>query len=123
MLPYSNGINVCFIVLARRAKRLRKEDPIKNATLYAELERTDFSVKAILTRTLMRPFIMLREPILFFVTIYMSIIYGLLYALFSIYPLVFAELRGFSNGEVGLAFIGVGIGTTLGAVINIGLQR
>ena len=53
----------------------------------------------------------------------MSIIYGLLYALFSIFPLVWGQLRGFSLGQVGLVFIGVGIGTTIGAGLNIYLQR
>ena len=38
--------------------------------------------------------------------------------MFEAFPIIFGELRGFSVGSVGLTFIGVGIGTTLGAVIN-----
>lgn len=85
------------VLLARRAKKLRKEDPEKNKDLYAEYERADFSVKAIISRTLMRPFIMLftevgpfllahqhehgltavcRQPIILLVTLYLSIVYG-----------------------------------------------
>lgn len=119
-------------VLAKRAKFLRHSQPEKHAACYADLERADFSfvlslasvdltdlsnrLKSIVTRTLARPFAMLAvEPILMLVTLYLSVIYGLLYALFSVFPIVWGQLRGFNNGEVGLVFIGVGIGTTLGA--------
>ncbi|KIJ38750.1 hypothetical protein M422DRAFT_176210, partial [Sphaerobolus stellatus SS14] len=99
------------ILLTHRARRMRKEDPEKWGTKYAAAEHADFRIKALLERTLFRPFLMLaREPILVLVTVYMSIIYGLLYALFSVFPIVWQQLRGFNNGEGGLIFIGVGIG-------------
>jgi DHA1 family multidrug resistance protein-like MFS transporter len=63
------------------------------------------------------------EPILLLITIYTSIIYGLLYALFEAVPIVFFFRRGFTIVESSLIFIGVGIGTTLGAVINALLSR
>lgn len=72
------------LLLAQRAKKLRKESEA-NAQLYAEHERQDWSIMGVLHRTLFRPFTMLaKEPILLLVTIYMSIIYGLLYALFQV---------------------------------------
>lgn len=40
--------------------------------------------------------------------------YGTLYALFSAFPIVFQQHRGFTPGQGGLAFLGVGIGITLG---------
>ncbi|ORY88386.1 major facilitator superfamily domain-containing protein [Leucosporidium creatinivorum] len=111
-------------LLAKRAKKLRKENPETNKDLYADLERADFSFKSIVTRTIARPFVMLAtEPILMLVTIYLSIIYGLLYALFSVFPIIWESLRGFNAGESGLIFIGVGIGTTLGAILNMIVQR
>lgn len=104
------------ILLKKRAKRMRKEDPEKHGDKYAELERADFSLKSIAQRTLLRPIIMLFvEPIVLAVTIYLSVVYSVLYATFSIFPIIWGQLRGLSNGEVGLIFIGVGIGTTLGA--------
>lgn len=39
--------------------------------------------------------------------------------MFEAIPIIFIETRGFTLWENGLIFIGVGIGTTLGAVINI----
>lgn len=83
--------------------------------------------KSIMTRTLLRPFIMLvKEPILALVTLYLSVIYGLLYALFSVFPLIWEDsfgLRNFNNGETGLVFIAVGIGSTLGAGTSLSLLR
>jgi hypothetical protein len=73
------------ILLAHRAKKLRKEDPEKNKELYAPIEKADFTFKSLVSRTLGRPFKMLAvEPILLLVTIYLSVVYGLLYALFSV---------------------------------------
>lgn len=44
---------------------------------------------------------------------------GILYLLFGAFPLVFEEARGFSPGQGGLAFIGVGIGMVIGVGLNI----
>ncbi|KAK4048781.1 hypothetical protein OIV83_004547 [Microbotryomycetes sp. JL201] len=111
-------------LLAKKAHRLRKQEPEKNAKLYADLEKADFSPRTLVTRTLGRPFIMLAtEPILMLVTIYLSVVYGLLYSAFSSFPIIWEQLRGFSLGLGGLIFIGVGIGTTLGAVLNVIMQR
>ncbi|GAA5820851.1 hypothetical protein JCM11251_001844 [Rhodosporidiobolus azoricus] len=111
-------------LLAQRAKKLRKEDPEKNAELYADLERADFSFKSIVTRTLARPIVMLfTEPLVMVVTLYLSVVYGILYGLFSVFPIVWQQLRGFNEGEGGLIFIGVGIGTTLGALLSVYVQR
>ena len=54
------------------------------------------------------------EPIVLLLAIYVSILYGTLYALFSGFPIVFQDHRHFSPGEGGLAFIGVGIGISCG---------
>lgn len=69
------------VILMHRAKRLRKLDPVKNKDLYAEHEKEDWSVRGIIRRTIFRPFKMLAlEPILLLTTIYISIVYGLLYS-------------------------------------------
>ncbi|EAU86587.2 multidrug transporter [Coprinopsis cinerea okayama7 len=108
------------VILLKKARRLRKENPEKNKDLYAEHERQDWSMKGILHRTLFRPFKMLAmEPILVLVTVYLSLVYGLLYALFSAFPVIFIGTRGFTIAQTGLVFIGVGIGTSIGAIVNV----
>ncbi|KAK2462833.1 hypothetical protein APHAL10511_005145 [Amanita phalloides] len=112
------------VLLLKKAKRLRKSDPVSNANMYAQHERQDWSYGGILKRTLFRPFHMLAvEPILVLVTVYMSIVYGLLYALFEAIPVIFITQRGFSPGQCGLIFVGVGIGTTCGALMNAYVSR
>lgn len=118
---------------------MRKEDPVANKNLYAEHENQDWSVRGVLNRTILRPFKMLAvEPILLLVTVYISIVYGLLYgctsflallqaywthtsmklSVFQAFPIIFSEIHHFNIAETGLIFIGVGIGTTIGSLIN-----
>ncbi|KAL6304110.1 MFS polyamine transporter [Sparassis latifolia] len=105
------------VLLQRKARRLRKADPIANKDKYAEHERADWSIKGLLHRTLYRPILMLiMEPILLLITIYISMVYGVLYSLFEALPVIFVGKHGFTIGQSGLTLIGVGIGTTLGAI-------
>jgi len=111
-------------------------DPAR-ASVFAEHEKQDWSLKGVIHRTVYRPFQMLfMEPILVLLTIYLSLVYGLLYLreyilgldhnlsltsrsiVFQAFPIIYISRRGLSITEDGLLFIGVGIGTTLGAVIN-----
>jgi DHA1 family multidrug resistance protein-like MFS transporter len=70
-----------------KAKRLRKEDPERNGRLYAEHEKLDNSPRSLFHRTVWRPFhMMLVEPMLVVVTIYLSIVYACLYGLFECVP-------------------------------------
>ena len=50
------------------------------------------------------------EPIVLLLTIYMAIIYGILYMLFGAFPIVYEEERGWSIGIGGLAFLGIAVG-------------
>ena len=69
------------VLLARKAERLRAQDPQKYEHLYAEHEKQDWSFGGVMKRTIFRPFHMLfLEPILVLVTVYLSLVYGLLYA-------------------------------------------
>ncbi|KAG6853761.1 hypothetical protein C0991_001591 [Blastosporella zonata] len=111
------------ILLLKKAKTLRKADPIVNKSIYAEHEKQDWSISGVMHRTIFRPFHMLfMEPVLVLITVYLSLVYGLLYALFQAFPVIFMERRGFTIGQDGLTFIGVGIGTTLGSFINYRLS-
>ncbi|PFH45654.1 hypothetical protein AMATHDRAFT_71263 [Amanita thiersii Skay4041] len=112
------------VLLQRKAKKLRKADPVKNKDLYAEHEKLDWTTKGVLHRTLLRPFQMLfLEPILLLITLYLSIVYGLLYALFQAFPIIFITRRNFTISQDGLIFIGVGIGAVLGAITNSAFSR
>ncbi|KZV63930.1 MFS polyamine transporter [Peniophora sp. CONT] len=111
-------------ILELRAIRLRREDPVKNQDLYAEAEKHGWDFNSLLDRTLKRPFKMLGgELILLLITIYHSVVYGVLYGLFEAVPIIFMEKRGFTVSQSGLAFIGVGIGVLLSGVVSISTSR
>ncbi|KAF7368719.1 MFS general substrate transporter [Mycena venus] len=112
------------IILLKKVKALRKADPAGHKQLFAAHEKQDWSVRGVLSRTFFRPFQMLAsEPILVLITIYLSLVYGVLYGLFEAIPIIFIEKRGFTIAQDGLVFIGVGIGTTIGAALSIYLSR
>nr|GAT53755.1 MFS general substrate transporter [Mycena chlorophos] len=112
------------VLLLNKAKARRLADPVGSAHLYAAHEKQDWTPRGIIHRTLFRPFQMLAgEPILVLVTIYLSLIYGVMYALFEAFPVIFVQKRGFTIAQDGLIFIGIGIGTSLGAYVNVLCSR
>ncbi|KAJ6483623.1 MFS polyamine transporter [Mycena vitilis] len=112
------------VILLKKVKARRTSDPVGAQHMFAAHEKQDWSVGGVLNRTLFRPFQMLAgEPILVLVTLYLSLVYGVLYGLFEAFPIIFIEKRGFTIGQNGLIFLGVGIGTTFGALLNVHLGR
>ncbi|KAI9322722.1 MFS general substrate transporter [Dichotomocladium elegans] len=86
------------VLIKRRDKKLGKAPSIAPSKQ---------SVKDLLCR----PFVMLTtEPILMLMSLYIAIIYALLYGFFGSFPIVFHEYFGFNSGITGLMFIGVMIG-------------
>lgn len=103
-------------LLTRRAKRLRHET--KNWALHSQQEMTQVSLQDLTQRYLLRPFTMLAlEPILIFITIYMSLVYGILYLFFESYPVAFQEVRGYSPGIASLPFLSIFVGVLFGVLI------
>jgi len=54
------------------------------------------------------------SPIVFVLSLYMAVVYGYLYLLFTTLTLVFENNYGFSQGTVGLTFLGLGVGSLIG---------
>lgn len=46
------------------------------------------------------------EPIILALSVYMAFVYGLLYLFLTFYPIIFQEIHGFSPGVGGLPFLG-----------------
>ncbi|KAJ7480336.1 MFS polyamine transporter [Mycena galericulata] len=112
------------VILLRKVRAQRSADPVGAKHLYAAHENQDWSPRGLVNRTLLRPFRMLAgEPILVLVTLYLSLVYGVMYCLFEAFPIIFVQKRGFTLAQNGLVFIGIGIGTTLGAFMNVYFSR
>ena len=70
------------------------------------------ALKIIFTITLFRPLrMLLTEPIVGFISLYVSFVFGVMFAFFDVYPYGFQSVYGFSLGQVGLAFLGIVIAT------------
>ncbi|PYH85897.1 MFS multidrug transporter [Aspergillus uvarum CBS 121591] len=107
------------VLLQRRAARLRKETG--NSELYALLDKSRPTMKDIASKYLLRPVLMLfLEPILLAITLYLALVYGILYLFFEAYPVSFQEVRGWTNeGIAGLPFIGILIGVICGVALIV----
>jgi hypothetical protein len=99
-------------ILAKRASRLRKETGDQTYTSIINTRPGSFS--SYLGNYLIRPFkLLLREPIVFLLSLYMSVLYGVLYMYFVSFPLIFQEGKGYNAGITGLMFIPVAVGCSI----------
>ena len=96
------------ILLKKRAKKLRKITGDPRYRSFNELQVRKFSEVA--KTSLLRPFLLLSELIVFLITLYMSVLYGLLYMFFFAYPIVYQEGKGWSASMTGVMFIPIGVG-------------
>ncbi|KAJ5083525.1 hypothetical protein N7456_012952 [Penicillium angulare] len=106
-------------ILQDRAARLRQET--KNWALHSFLDEHKPTWSDIVVKYLLRPIQMLvLEPILICITIYLAFVYGILYLFFEAYPISFSVVRGWKHeGVAALPFIGILIGVLLGAALII----
>lgn len=99
-------------ILMSKARRLRREQPGVN--VYASLEMKDTTPRQVITQVLGRPLrLLVLEPIVSACCLYLSLIYGIIFMLFQAFSVIFQPIYGFGQGEVGLAFIPLCIGTLL----------
>ncbi|KAK7206828.1 major facilitator superfamily domain-containing protein [Myxozyma melibiosi] len=109
-------------ILKRRARKLRKETG--DSTYVTDLERNRRPLGEMLKVSLCRPMILLcRELIVLLMSIYMSVVYGLLYMFFFAYPVVFQEGKGMSGGSTGLMFIPIAVGVVLSTCLSPFVNR
>ncbi|KAK1811929.1 hypothetical protein LTR12_013716 [Friedmanniomyces endolithicus] len=103
------------VILERRAKRLRKETG--NPDLRSKLA-IDLPPKTLFLRAIVRPTkLLFLSPICALMSLYMAVVYGILYLLFTTFTFVFEENYHFSGSTVGLVYIGCGVGNLLGLAI------
>lgn len=104
-------------ILTHKAKRIRAAKIPGYENVQAPAEAEDRTFKGVFTVALTRPWIILFDPISLLCAIYLAVVYTLLYMLFSIYPIVFQEKRGWNSGVGELPLIG----TIVGAIIGGGI--
>ncbi|KAK9489716.1 major facilitator superfamily domain-containing protein [Lipomyces doorenjongii] len=101
-LPETSASNI----LLRRAQRLRKLTGNQNLKSQSEIDQANMKVSAIAYEALIKPWqISILDPAVAFTHIYTSIVYGIYYSYFEVFPLVYINIYGMNLGEMGLVFL------------------
>lgn len=109
------------VILIQKASELRRRT--KNWGIHAKQEEIEVDFRELVSKNFSRPMrLLFTEPIILFLSIYMSFIYGLLYLFLTAYPLVFMGVHGFNSGQSGLTFFGMICGQLLGGAAVIAQQ-
>jgi DHA1 family multidrug resistance protein-like MFS transporter len=109
------------VILISKASELRRRT--KNWGIHAKQEEIEIDFRELITKNFSRPMrLLVTEPIVLGLSIYMAFIYGLLYLFLTAYPIVFQQIHGMSGGVGGLPYFGVIIGM-ISAGIYIALTQ
>ena len=96
------------VLLGWKAARLRKETG--NAALVSKMDR-GLRPRQLFLRAIIRPIkLLILSPIVLLLSLLCAFVFGLLFLLFTTFPMVFEEQYGFSTGVSGLSYLGVGLG-------------
>ncbi|KAJ5612961.1 hypothetical protein N7510_006155 [Penicillium lagena] len=110
------------VVLVEKARILRRQT--HNWGIRARQEEVEVDWEELIKNNFSRPFRMLfTEPIVFLISLWMSFVYGLIYALLGAYPVVFEGVHGMNLGVGSLPFIGLIIGELLAGAYILYDQR
>lgn len=121
-------LDLCFleetyppVILVAKAAELRRRT--KNWGIHAKQEEIEVDFRELITKNFSRPLrLLVTEPIVLLLSIYMSFIYGLLYLFLTAYPIAFQQIRGFNGGVGGLPFFGMIIGNLIAGAYILGTQ-
>ena len=113
------GLNVLFleetyppIVLVEKAAELRRRT--LNWGIHAKQEEIEVDFRELVTKNFSRPLrLLVTEPIVLLLSIYMAFIYGLLYLFLTAYPIVFQQIHHMNQGVGGLPYFGMVFGMLL----------
>lgn len=109
------------VILQKRAAELSKRTGLvyKTHKEASTSKESGSSVKVFKTALSMPWVLLIWEPIVLLFSIYMAIVYGILYMLFGAFPIVYQQGRGWSPGIGGLSFIGVAVGMVIAVCYSI----
>ncbi|KAF4306781.1 major facilitator superfamily transporter [Botryosphaeria dothidea] len=127
------GMNLIFlnetyppVILVEKAAELRRRT--KNWGIHAKQEEVEIDFKELVEKNFSRPLRMLvTEPIVLLLSIYMAFVYGILYLFLTAYPIVFQQIHGMNLGVGGLPYFGMIVGQLLAGTFIVirqpGYQR
>ncbi|KAJ5900877.1 Major facilitator superfamily multidrug transporter FLU1 [Penicillium subrubescens] len=102
------------VVLVDKAAELRRRT--KNWGIHAKQEEIEVDLRDLVINNFSRPLrLLINEPLILAVTVYLSFIYGLLYCFLTAYTLVFQQVHGMNAGVSGLPLFGMVVGLFIAA--------
>ena len=105
------------VLLKKKAQEKRQTTGVDQ--WYVPAERNNKSVgRAVLHSCYVLFKLLIFEPMCLLLCIYSAILLGILYLFFGAFGLVFSHNHDFELWQVGLAFIGIGVGVVLGVATN-----
>ena len=105
-------------ILMRRADRLRKLTGDDRLRSQAEIDQKNIKPMKLFLNALAKPMeITIKDPAIAFVNVYASIIYGIYYSFFEVFPLVYPPYYGFTVGTVGVVFTCILVSCLIGMSI------
>ncbi|KAJ4094442.1 hypothetical protein NW760_012729 [Fusarium oxysporum] len=104
------------LLLEHKARRLRKQCSVSESHPCAKSARDQgLSQQQYFMRAISRPVkLLFLSPICSIFALYLAIVYGYLYLMFTSITVVFQDNYGFSSSTAGLVFLGLGVGSMLG---------
>jgi DHA1 family multidrug resistance protein-like MFS transporter len=103
------------VILITKAAELRRRT--KNWGIHAKQEEIEIDFRELINKNFSRPLrLLVTEPIVLLLSIYMAFIYGLLYLFLTAYPIVFQQIHGMSGGVGGLPYFGMIIGMIIAGI-------
>ncbi|CAM1501487.1 Fc.00g034710.m01.CDS01 [Cosmosporella sp. VM-42] len=102
-------------LIRTKLNRLKKET--NNPNLYSVFDKDGLSKKQRFEHAIVRPMKMLfTQPPVFALSLYVAVVYGILYLMFSTFTFVFAQQYGFDAGTIGLSYVPTGVGMLFGSI-------
>lgn len=110
-------------VLINKARRIRATGIPEYRDVQAAAEAQGRDLKYMFKVAFTRPWQILFDTISLLIALYVTVVYILLYMLFTIYPIVFQQKRGWNAGVGQLPLIGTAIGGCVGGLIVYAVSR
>ena len=105
-------------ILLHRARRLRKITGDDRLLSQSEIDQKDIEPVSFFVNSMIKPIeITIKDPAIFFVNIYTSLVYAIYYSFFEAFPVVYTTYYGFNIGELGIAFTCVIVGALIALTI------
>ncbi|KNG51630.1 benomyl methotrexate resistance protein [Stemphylium lycopersici] len=102
-------------ILSYKADCFRRLTGNKNFKTAAEASHG--SLGDLMSKSFLRPFLLCTQPIVMAFTLYLTIVYIILFTFLDGYPFIFAETYGINEGLSNICFLGLFVGIALSAIL------